>query len=197
MAADVAPASCRQFNFPPDCRRDGGATELGADVGEDELDKKANGIATAEDFKRAWERGSEPVRLVLPKSGLPVLARRLSPLRVFMQSGRLAQLDVANGTNEERIEFAQIMLSTIQELLVEPKLSLTPGPREIDPNWLEQEDADFLFKWGLGVITAEGQDLTPLFRGSGAPPEPGPHGGDVRQPAEPDARAPGKSRPEA
>ncbi len=120
-----------------------------------------NHIATADDFRKALVADSarRTERLVLPKSGLPVLARRLSPLRVLMQSDRLAGIDLEHATPEERLTWARKMVATIQEILVKPRLSLDPGPEEIDPNWLPQEDAEFVFRWGLGLELGDTRQL--------------------------------------
>ena len=142
-------------------------------------DEKNNGVAKPEDFRRAYEQRSEAVRLVLPKSGFPVLVRRLSPLRVLMQSEKLGAINFETATNEERAEFARVMLRTIEEVLIHPRLSLTPGPAEIDPNWLPEEDAAFLFRWGLGAVTEAGDDLAPLFRRQDAAAETRATGPDV------------------
>lgn len=141
-----------------------------------------DGIAKPEDFRRAYEQREQAVRIVLPKSGLAVLARKLSPLRSLMQSDEAGQLDISKPEDARR--FSQLFLSTLKEALILPRFSLTPGPDEIDPNWLPQEDADFLFKWAVGLMTAEGEDLGKFFRESGPDVAHSPGGGDVVEPPE-------------
>ncbi len=150
-----------------------------------------DGVAKPEDFRSAFEQREKAVRVTLPVSGLPVLARRLSPLRLMIQSDRLQAINLETATAEERVEFARIYVSTIQEILIEPRLSLTPGPNEIDPNWLPEEDAQYLFKWGVGVIADDSSDLAPTFRRPRAPAPCGAARGDVALPPE---RDPGDRR---
>lgn len=157
----------------------------------------SDGIAKPEDFKRAAGGLRQPERIVLPKSGLAVHACRLTPLRAFMQTEAVSGIDFANVSTDDRVKLAELMVSTIREILIEPRLALNPGLGEIDPNWLPQEDADYLFRWGLGLITSEGDDLSRFFRnGRGArtyaSTAPGPAGGDVALPPE---RDPWDSRP--
>jgi len=143
-----------------------------------------NGAAKPEEFKAACQAQRPAERIVLPKSGLPVLARRLSPLRVLMHPQVSPEADP--------LGFARLFVATIQEILVSPRLSLAPGPGEIDPNWLPQEDIDFLVRWGMGLVTAEGEDLGELFRKRAAA-RAGAHGGDVALPPEPVAQSDGDS----
>lgn len=144
-----------------------------------------NGIAKAADFRRAFEAREPAVRLVLPKCGLPVEARRLSPLRVLTIGKRLEDLRGLEET-ERNAEFAKLMLATIQDVLVRPPLALNPSGEEIDPNWVPMEDGAFLFNWGMGTIADDGTKLDEFFRsGAGrADARGGASGGDVRSAAE-------------
>jgi hypothetical protein len=130
--------------------------------------QKPNGIAQAEDFKRAFEAREPGTRLVLPTCGLPVRARRLSPLRVLLLAKRLERLEGLEET-VRNTQFAEILLEVIQEVLIEPRLALSPGPREIDPNWVPLADGRFLFDWGMGLIVDDGTRLDDFFRRGGAP----------------------------
>jgi hypothetical protein len=147
----------------------------------------SNGIATGEDFKRAAEQANPPVQLVLPKCGLAVLARRLSPLRALMMGKKLDEirrLDEPAGN----VQRAILMLATIQEVLVAPRLSISPAANEIDPNWVPIEDGHFLFNWGLGLAADDGTSLTEFFRRERGPAAATGAGGvDVWDPAQPDA----------
>ncbi len=126
-------------------------------------ESRPNGIASAEDFRQAFETRQEAVRIRLPKSGLAVLLRPPNALRVLLISERL---EVAGGPE-----------------------SASPDDREVDPNWLPKEDAEFLLKWALGAVTDEGEDISEFFRagsepaGRGGAAEAGEAGGDVALPA--------------
>ncbi len=144
----------------------------------------ASAIASAADFRAAFEAHSEAVRLVLPKSGLPVLARRLSPMRVMLTSQRFGEI-VPTAGRAETIEYARLVVSTIQQILAQPRLALNPGPEEIDPNWLPQEDSAFLLQWGMGGVADDGTDLAQAFRQTGERlSAPGANGGGLRDAAE-------------
>ena len=102
-------------------------------------------------------------RLVLPKTGLPVLARRLSPMTVMLTSEAFGRYD-PKASRTDAVEYANLVIHTVQQILVQPRLALNPGPDEIDPNWVPQEDSDYLLKWGMGLIGADGADLAQAFR---------------------------------
>jgi hypothetical protein len=111
-----------------------------------------NGIASAQDFKKAAEHSNPPERVILPKSGLPVLLRKPNPLGALLLAEELRTIGPFDQASaENRVRFVSLRACAVRELVVSPKLSLTPGPGEIDPNWLPQEDAQFLLDWSLGI----------------------------------------------
>jgi hypothetical protein len=154
-----------------------------SDTGHEKRDTGA-AIASPADFRRRFEIDSEEVRLVLPKSGLPVLARRLAPMRVLLTAEAFDRVGPTSDT-PNMVEYAHLVISTIQEILLKPRLALNPSPEEIDPNWVPKEDSDFLFRWGMGLVSADGTDLAQAFRDKGASvPAPGANGGGLRDAAE-------------
>jgi hypothetical protein len=171
-----------------------------------------NGVAKPEDFRRAAEsRKAETQaaeRVVLPKSGHPVMLRRPTPMW-FLFHGHLpmslaARQSAAAGsvaaiqTAEELVEFSKWIVELLGEVFVRPGLSLDPGAEEISPEWLPEEDVNFIIRWAVGEVTTDGtrgsasHDLAE-FRGTaaGTAPAPGAGGGDLPLSAQPAARADG------
>jgi len=144
---------------------------------------KENGIASAEDFKNAASTVNSPERVVLPKSGLTVLLRRPTAFGVWMLDQRVEELK-----NSERFsEWRELICKSLEDAFVQPKLSLQPGPDQIHPDWLPEEDQVFLVRWVRGLIAPDGTDLVEkFFRERGRPPvgpTAGAGGGDAALPA--------------
>jgi hypothetical protein len=165
----------------------------------------SNGIATAADFRRAAKDSAfEPEeRIVLPKSGLAVILRRPKPVAFTLFAARLprslAARVQAGGTGSEPasvddlVALSRIWTGVFQEMFVEPKVSLTPGPNEIHPTWIPNEDTNFLIRWAAGEITSAGPQANPGGEGSvdlapfcteREPPVTRASGGDVALPPE-------------
>ena len=145
------------------------------------MSDKPNGVARPEDFKKAFEERAPATRLVLPKCGLPVFARRLSPLAVLMTGKKIEEAKALESEIERNSVLSALMLSTIQQVLVEPRLAVNPRADEIDPNWVPMEDGNFLFSWALGLIADDGTPLDEFFRDARGPAVAnGAGGGDVR-----------------
>src|SRR5262249_23645042 len=166
----------------------------------------SNGIATAADFRRAAEvRAFEPAeRVVLPKSGLAVILRRPKPVAFTFFTARLpsslAARVQAGGAGsdpasvEDLVALSRFWTGVFEQMFVQPKLSLMPGPHEIHPTWIPNEDANFLIRWAVGEVTSDGLqagsggegsvDLAP-FRPHREPPVAGASGGDLALPPEP------------
>ncbi len=150
----------------------------------------ANGAAKPEDFKKRAEECNPPERVVLPKSGLAVLLRRPNALKALLISNELGKIPALDdATVEERQQFIALLMDSVNSVLVSPRLSLLPGRGEIDPNWLPEEDAQFLINWGLGVPRT--RDTQRFPGGSGVGAQGGAGGGDVALPPE---RPPAESR---
>ncbi len=158
-----------------------------------------NHIAKPEDFRQAAEeRKAEmqaPQRVVLPKSDLAVILRRPTPLWFLFhgslpmslaakqsrgEAGMSSSVAATLETAEEFIEFSKWMVDLLREVFVEPRLSLAPGANEISPEWLDEDDVNFIIRWAVGEVTTDGRDLAE-FRGKRAAdsPAPGAGSGDV------------------
>jgi len=165
----------------------------------------SNGIATAADFRRAAEDGAfQPAeRVVLPKSGLAVILRRPKPVAFTLFAARLpsslaarvqaggARADPASV--EDLVALSRFWTGVFAQMFVEPKLSLVPGPHEIHPTWIPNEDANFLIRWAVGEISSAGLQAGPGGEGSvdlapfcaqHEPPAAGASGRDVALPPE-------------
>ncbi len=131
-----------------------------------------NHLATPEDFCRAAAASRpEPERVVLPKLGKPVLLRRPTPMWFLFHgqlptslAARLQAGQVGVETVEDLRALAEWMVPLLEEVFVEPRLSLHPGPGEISPDWLHVEDANFVIRWAVGEVADEDRDLA-SFRG--------------------------------
>jgi hypothetical protein len=132
-------------------------------------------IATAEDFQNAIKQRQiqEAKPLRLPASGLVVLARKPDPVWWIRHLGQLpASLsnrlngseEVAQTTTEELIKYSNWSVDLIREIVVQPVIKLNPGPGEVDPNWILDEDLKFLVRYAGGEVSADGADLS-LFPG--------------------------------
>ncbi len=117
-----------------------------------------NGIAKAEDFKRALERANIE-RAVLPASGLPVLLCR-PPVFAALAMGRAGtqlQARITDAKPEEikteDIEaFTTWLTGTLTRLFVEPRFAAAPDADEIGLADILIEDLKFIFRWLRGEI---------------------------------------------
>lgn len=132
-------------------------------------------IARVEDFRQraeaeAWE---EPVRIVLPKSGLAVVVRRPRPLAYTLvahpvayclaaQIAEAGSVETAGLTAEDRRALAMAAEEVFCAAIVEPKFALEPGPDAIDPRWVPPEDRLFLTRYIGGEVAADGRNLAPF-----------------------------------
>jgi len=121
-----------------------------------------NGIAKAEDFKRALERANVE-RVVLPASGLPVLLCR-PPVFAALAMGRAGtqlQARVTDAKPEEikteDIEaFTQWLTGTLTRLFVQPRFAAAPEADEIGLADILIEDLKFIFRWLRGEVFSTG-----------------------------------------
>lgn len=169
-------------------------------MAESRLLKMENPIATSDEFKKRAEadRRHRAERVVLPKSGLAVLLARPST-RWFLFHQRLPMSLAAHAevgplhepplpSAQEARELAEWVVALVQKTVVEPRLSLNPGPEEISPDWLSQEDVDFIIRYAVGEVVALTPDPSPTGKGEGG------EGGDLvpfRREREPSAAGAG------
>jgi hypothetical protein len=163
-----------------------------------------NGITSADNFrKRAETRKVETQpceRVVLPHSRFPVLLRRPTPMWFLFhghlpmslagkQSGAPAGAGGPIQTAEEFVAFSKWIVDLLSEVFVGPKVCLNPGTDEISPEWLAEEDVNFIIRWAVGEVTPEGRDLAEFCgKAAGPVPSPGPSGRSLSCPPEPVAQ---------
>jgi hypothetical protein len=138
-----------------------------------------NGLATADDFRRAAENQAfeEPRRIVLPHSGMAVMLRRPRPIAFTLtQYGLPATLSlkiqgispVSEMTDEERRDVSLMWLELFGKMFHKPGLSLRPGPDQINPGWIPDQDKAFLIRWAVGEVDDQNVSLA-QFRGEREP----------------------------
>lgn len=131
-----------------------------------------NHLATVDDFRQAaFATKVEPERVVLPKLGKAVLLRRPTPMWFLFHgqlptslAARIQGGQVSIETPEELKALAEWMVPLLEEVFIEPRLRLRPGPGEISPDLLDIEDANFVIRWAVGEVTSDNRDLAD-FRG--------------------------------
>lgn len=100
-------------------------------------------------------------RVVLPRLGKPVLMRRPPPLW-FVFRGQLPQTLAAGaasgasaaapGSAEDADRVAHWISELLAEVMVEPRVSHSPGPGEIAPEMIAAEDLNFIVRWAVGEV---------------------------------------------
>jgi hypothetical protein len=163
-----------------------------------------NHIATAEDFRQAAERrDGETERVVLPRLGKAVMMRHPAPMwfifrgrlpqslavRAFPaaagSSGSVAGSDGTSGNAlEELAQLAGWIIALLEEVMVSPRVSMTPGPGEISPDLLDAEDVNFIIRWAYGEVGSGGADDLLPFRAEREPAAPGAGCGGMVVPAQ-------------
>ncbi|HUY12398.1 MAG TPA: hypothetical protein VMX16_02055 [Terriglobia bacterium] len=135
------------------------------------MTESENHIASASDFRSAREVDHKVERVVLPQLGKAVLMRRPSPLW-FIFRGQLPQSLAVRASGEtggpraveDVLRLGRWVSELLAEVMVEPRVSLSPGPDEISPDFLSIEDLNFIIRWAYGEVAADGSDLA-AFRG--------------------------------
>jgi hypothetical protein len=104
-------------------------------------------------------------------------------------AARFLEADKVPPTEQEAAEFEAWMDHLLVDVVVEPRVSLTPKDEsELHPREIPVLDRLIIFRRAVGEIAPEGADLAD-FRGetAGATAAPGASGGDLSLPPEPDA----------
>lgn len=131
-----------------------------------------NHIATAADFAAARELETSVERVILPKLQKPVLMRRPSP-RWFIYRGSFPAVLAAeiagqksDGTRsvEDLQKYARWVCDLLAEVMVQPRVAQDPGPGEISPDLIADEDFTFIVRWALGAVASDGSDLSSFQR---------------------------------
>ncbi|MGH9355057.1 MAG: hypothetical protein ACRD10_02910 [Terriglobia bacterium] len=123
-------------------------------------------IATPMDFMESRRSGTCVERVILPKLGKAVLMRRPSPLwfvfhqclpqtlAVSMESASQAPVRGADDVTK----LAGWIAALLSEVMVRPRVSLSPGPDEVSPEAIADEDLNFIIRWAMGEVVAEDDD---------------------------------------
>ncbi len=156
-----------------------------------------NGIAQAEDFRKALERECVE-HVVLPASGLTVLLCR-PPVFASLRLGRegtelqnkITEAKPEEVKSEDIAEFSDWITRTLAGLFVQPRFSDCPEAGEIGLGDILVDDLKFIFRWLRGEVFGAGtrdsgrgtgespqplgpgpctEDLAPFPGGTGAPP---------------------------
>jgi len=130
-------------------------------------DEQNNHLATAADFKLVQEVERPVERITLPKLGKAVLLRRPTA-RWFIYRGqfpavlaaKMAGQDDQQRSVDDLHRIAKWVVDLLGEVMVQPRVSLSPGPGEISPDMICDDDLNFIIKWSLGVVASDGGDLS-------------------------------------
>jgi len=137
----------------------------------------ANGISTANEFRRAVEQ-SNVERIVLPASGLAVRLCR-PPVFAALELGRMGTLLQAKVTDAKPEEiktedveaFTRWLTDTLARLFVQPRFAAAPAADQIGLGDILIDDLKFIFRWLRGeVFTTRDSGLG--TRDSGPLPKP-------------------------
>jgi len=143
-------------------------------------------------------RRPRPIAFTLLGQGLPASLTLRNPPASLVPGPLSVAKDQGQGTKdvlqpEQAISLTPDDIAALSKFWVEifkrmfvmPRLSLTPAPDEIHPDWLPTEDAAFLIRWAVGEVASDGSDLGRFRRG----PRPGAPdsstGRDLEVPPEP------------
>jgi hypothetical protein len=114
---------------------------------------------TAKEWRERARALAEAVPLTLP-SGLTIRARRPGPLQYAAWDRLPLMLAEASeqGPESVTVERAQEIAKDLRELLVycclEPRVSETPGPEEIHPREMPEQDWMFIVSWAMRLREA-------------------------------------------
>ncbi len=132
-------------------------------------------LATAADFRNDVKEEDcyEPAREVfLPKSEKWVLLRRPKPLAYTLLGAPLPGIPEEDAeaasptenqspmTSEEKAQVADWLSKLWRKVFVHPKLSHKPGADEIHPDWIPEEDQQFIWRWIRGEVKDSGESLS-------------------------------------
>jgi|SRR5579862_7409297 len=128
-------------------------------------------ISSAADFhsKRRDEQLAQNAEPLPLPSGLTVLARRPSPDWWIRHVGRLPEslaVRIFGGTANappptatDVLEYSRYTVAILDEVIMEPRVRLKPGPDEIAPTDITDRDFKFILAYARGEIAADGQGL--------------------------------------
>ncbi len=134
-------------------------------------------LASAADFRNDVKEEDcyEPARdIFLPKCGKWVSLRKPKPLAYTLLGAPLPGMPQADTESpsenqsdmsaEETARVAGWLAALWGSVFACPKLSLRPGPEEIHPDWIPQEDQQFIWRWIRGEVNDSGESLSTFPR---------------------------------
>jgi hypothetical protein len=136
-------------------------------------EEQINHLATPQDFKLAQDLDRKVHRVVLPKLGKAVLMRRPSPLWFIFRgqlpaslAAKVAHTNASAPQNpplkapEDFQHLARWIVELLEEIMVQPRVSLSPGPGEIPPDLIPDEDLNFMIRWAMGEVASDGGEAS-------------------------------------
>ncbi len=119
-------------------------------------------LASPEDFQTCRAR-ARVERVALPKLGKAVLMRRPAPLwfvfhHCLPQTLAVRVAGQSPGTPQDPADVpkvAQWVTELLAEVMVQPRVSLTPGRDEISPDLIADEDLNYIIRWAVGEVVSE------------------------------------------
>jgi hypothetical protein len=117
-----------------------------------------NGIAKPEDFRAVFERANVE-RVVLPKSGLAVMLRRLpvfTVLRIDREGtelqAKIKEAKPEETKNEDIIAYSDWLAATLERVFVQPQFSAVPKPETLQLGDILTDDLKYIFRWLRGEV---------------------------------------------
>ena len=129
-------------------------------------------LSSAADFRNGVKEEDcyEPAReIFLPKSEKWVLLRKPKPLAYTLLGAPLPGIPAEDAeasegqsemTSEETAQVAGWLAKLWGKVFAHPKLSLKPGVDEIHPDWIPEEDQQFIWRWIRGEVNDSGESLS-------------------------------------
>src|SRR5579885_3625428 len=61
---------------------------------------------------------------------------------------------------EDFQHLARWIVELLEEIMVQPRVSLSPGPGEIPPDLIPDEDLNFMIRWAMGEVASDGGEAS-------------------------------------
>lgn len=109
----------------------------------------------ASEFKKRSQNKRQIIDITLP-SGLSISVRKPAPAwflyhqslpRTIIETQAPTQQDV-----EGAVKLSEWIRALLDEVIVAPKITLNPGPEEISPTDIDDEDLKYIIDWSMGEV---------------------------------------------
>ena len=70
-----------------------------------------------------------------------------------------AEASAVQSMEEELIGVTKFWVQVWTDIFVNPRMADNPSVDEIDPQWLQPKDAEFVMRWAVGEVASDGSDL--------------------------------------